>query len=204
MQYKQITKMRKFYCNLGHKWCKYCRNIKTTDNKEKTPICVYCKNNIACMHKCPRLAEIETVRFSEMARNVDFDKAFACIVAWYPNQANEYASYKKVYDTICKMNPNWHKLGDMLISVAKEDWDGKFYPNVSGVTTSKQNYGIEFVPWKNWISMWFTQDTLDTFTHEEIVGACLWEMTYNGFDEQTIDETRTSLEKEVECAMKTN
>lgn len=29
-------------------------------------------------------------------------------------------------------------------------------------------------------------------------------MTYNGFDEQTIDETRTSLEKEVECAMKTN
>lgn len=175
--------MSKFYCNLGHKWCRYCRNIKDVG---KTQICNYNKNKITDMENCPRLLEIKTIRFSEMLQEVDFDKAFSHIIEWYPNQADCYDLYKKVYDKIQNMTPNFPKLGDTRISIDRENWEGKYYPSVHG-KRNNQYYGLEFLPWKNWISMSFTEDTLKTFTPEEIIGACLYEMTYNGFDEETIE-----------------
>lgn len=188
--------MSKFYCDLGHKWCRYCRNIK--DAGEKTQICNYNKNKITDMENCPRLLEIKTIRFSEMLQEVDFDKAFSHIIEWYPDQSGGYDLYKKVYDKIQNMTPNFPKLGDMMISIYRENWEGKYYPSVHG-KRNNQDYGLEFLPWKNWISMSFTEDTLNIFTPEEIVGACLWEMTYNGFDEETIEnkleELRSAIPK---------
>jgi len=181
--------MSKFYCDLGHKWCKYCHKIKKT----QTQICNYNKNKITDMENCPRLLEIKTMRFSEMLQKVDFDKAFSHIIKWYPNQVDSYDSYKNVYNKIKTMTPNWPKLGDTMISVEKEEWGGKDYPLVHG-KQNNQYYGLEFLPWKNWISMSFTEDTLNIFTPEEIVGACLWEMTFDGFDEETIKNKLENLE----------
>ena len=45
--------------------------------------------------------------------------------------------------------------------------------------------------------MSFTKDTLNIFTPEEIIGACLWEMTYSGFDEKTIKNSLEELESAI-------
>lgn len=47
-------------------------------------------------------------------------------------------------------------------------------------------YGIEFCPWKDWVSMYITQDSLDNFTKEDIVAACLHEMTFFGFTDSEV------------------
>jgi hypothetical protein len=190
--------MSKFYCERGHKWCKFCHNIKKSKT-EKIPVCTYCQKEIENTDKCPRLAEIETVRFSEMIRNIDFDKAFAHLINWWPDQEPARGKYLEVFNKLCKMKPNWHKLGDLMIAVDKEYWDGKIYPNVSGrYPNIDQNFGIEFIPWIEWVSMYFTEETLASFTCEEIIGACLWEMTFNGFDENTIRGTLTKMRNNIE------
>jgi len=190
--------MSKFYCGIGHKWCKFCRKVKTK-NKGKTTVCMYCKVGLSFLDKCPRIAEIETVRFYELVRSVDFDDAFSHIVKWWPTQKNCRDGYLGVYNKLCKMKPRWPKLGDMMISVDKEEWDGEIYPNVSGIyRNTNQKFGIEFTPWKDWISMYITTETITNFTHEEIVGACLWEMTYHGFDEISIQQNLTNLYDSIE------
>ena len=54
-------------------------------------------------------------------------------------------------------------------------------------------YGIEFEPWIDWVSMFITQSSLDTFTKEDIVGACLYEMTFFGFTENNVQNEKQKL-----------
>jgi len=48
----------------------------------------------------------------------------------------------------------------------------------------KINYAIKFVPWSKWIDMQINEDTLRNFTYEEIVTHSLWEITFDGFEEE--------------------
>lgn len=190
--------MSKFYCGVGHKWCKFCRNVKT-DGKKKTSVCIYSKKELSTLDECPRLDEIKTLQFHDLLQTVDFDKVFDHIIDWWPEQKKNEEGYRKVYDKLQKIKPRWPKLGDMRIVIEKEEWDGKVYPNVSGRYPTKDlNYGIEFTSWEEWISMYFTEETLTTFTHEEIVGACLYEMTFYGFDDTDVQQALNEMYNEVE------
>ena len=81
------------------------------------------------------------------------------------------------------------------VDVTKDFFDDKKYIDVSGVqvfNSTNIKYGIEFCPWKEWVSMYITQDSLDNFTKEDIVAACLYEMTFFGF---TDSEVQTEVKK---------
>ncbi len=158
-------------------------------------MCVWCNRNIFDVSRCPRLSEIETVRFSELLKKVKFGDVFASICKWTPDQAKSFEGYKDVFNKIRKMIPQKHDLSDLFINVelVKDDKYGNWL-NVDGYTFDmKKHYSIEFCPWKEWVSMFVTQNTLDSFTPEEIVGACLYEMTFYGFNEKTIEEEKNKI-----------
>ena len=47
-------------------------------------------------------------------------------------------------------------------------------------------FGFELESWQNWLGLLVGQDTLGAFTQAEIVAACVWEMSYVAFEEETI------------------
>jgi len=59
-------------------------------------------------------------------------------------------------------------------------------------------YSIEFKPWAEWLGMHFTLNTLESFNEERVVAACLWEMTYHGYDDNDVQERWTSIQKTFE------
>jgi hypothetical protein len=83
----------------------------------------------------------------------------------------------------------------------EEEDDGTEWLNVTGVNVNtRQHYGIEFCKWSDWVSMFITQETLDAFSKEDIVAACLYEMTFFGFTEKNVMDEKDKLEKSVEEA----
>ena len=105
------------------------------------------------------------------------------------------------------MNPKKHRLDDLFIEIhiVKED-DGSEWLNVSGVSvlgSDTTSYGIEFNPWRDWVSSFITQKTLDTLDKEDIVAACLYEMTFFGFEEQRVQDEKNKIFNSIEECKKT-
>lgn len=184
--------MGKLYCKIEHKWCKML----------KRGVCTYCNKNITEVSRCPRLADIETIRFSEMLKTVKFDDVFVALVKWFEDQKNAKAAYNDVFDKLLRITPIKHNLTDMFINIrlVKDDEYGDWLDveGVDIVPKTDKHYGIEFMPWMQWISMFITKETLEQLSPEEIVAACLWEMTFYGFDEPTVIEHENELIEAVE------
>lgn len=171
--------MGKNFCKVDNKWCKYL----------KRGICTFNNTKIKSVNRCPRLSEIETIRLFELMKNVEFGSVFTNIYNWYENQRNSSKSYFYVFNKCLSMTPKKHKLNDLFINIDKGEEYGKEYPDVYGVNIIKPNnirYGLGFYKWNDWLSMFITKETLSIYSKEEIVAACLYEMTFYGFNEDTI------------------
>lgn len=180
--------MGKNFCNVGHKWCKLA----------KRGVCLVSNADIETMAKCPRIAQIETRTLKDVLRESDFESAFTELLKSFPNEERSREKYKEVYHKLLKLKPRkTHNLSDLFIDVDNEDG----YFDVYGrhpCGNSNVRYGLEFCPWRDWVSMFITQSTLDKFTPNEIVGACLYEMTFDGFSNQQVQAARDRLIKNFE------
>jgi len=123
--------------------------------------------------------------------------------ALYPKQESNLYGYEEVYNTLIIMNPEPSELC-ISVSHAIDDFDGEAYVNVSGIYKTprtdeeKWSQAIEFVPWKEWLGMEITQDSLNKFSELEIITHALFEMTFVGFDEKDIQRKLNSIEDSVE------
>lgn len=186
--------MGKNYCNVEQKWCKFL----------KRGICKYSNCSLDNISKCQRVTEIETVTLSDILRQVAFDDVFKELTKWFSNQESNFNGYASVFCTLLEKTPKRHKLDDLFIEVKKVTEDDETeWLNVSGINIAKKDnisYGIEFEPWDEWVSMYITQETLDSLSKEEIVAACLYEMTFFGFTENKVQNEKNRLINAVEEA----
>ena len=60
-------------------------------------------------------------------------------------------------------------------------------------TQKSKDYGTRFAiyfdPWAEWLGMSISTETLEKFSELEIISHCLFEMTFEGFDEVKIKES---------------
>lgn len=171
--------MGKNFCKVDKKWCKFLSHNK----------CIKANTALNHINRCPRLAEIETQRLSNLLKEVTFEDVFEAICHWYQNQDNNKNGYRNVFGLISRMIPQKHKFDDLFIEIKKYHEDDTDYLHAHSINIVKKEnitYGLEFTPWNELISMYITQETLNSLTKEEIVAACLYEMTFFGFEETTV------------------
>jgi hypothetical protein len=127
----------------------------------------------------------------------------AILVKLYPKEENNIQGYQTVFEKLM-MIPS--VVNDMAIVLTneKDDFDGEEYVDVSGEYKHPKNkeeeysHAIEFTPWKKWLGMDISTESLKDFTELEILAHCLYEMTFVGFDEKDIKEELEDLERTVE------
>ena len=168
----------KNFCNKEKKWCKFL----------KRNICIKGSDNISNIVKCPRIKEIETIKLYELIKTSSFDEVFSRLVHWYPDQEKNKNGYEKVFNTLNNIEPKkTYNLNNLFIKVEIVVEDGKEYIDAYGVKpNNKQRYGLEFESWKEIISMFIFQESIDKLSKEDIIAACLYEITFFGFDENKI------------------
>ena len=184
--------MGKNYCKVEGKWCKFLRR----------GVCGETKTDLNQVNRCPKLARIETRRLADLLNEVSFDPVFYKLCHWFNDQEGSRNGYESVFNKLVLMNPKKHRLDDLFIEIhiVKED-DGSEWLNVSGVSvlgSDTTSYGIEFNPWRDWVSSFITQKTLDTLDKEDIVAACLYEMTFFGFEEQRVQDEKNKIFNSIE------
>ncbi len=128
----------------------------------------------------------------ELVSKTDWFDVESKLSELYPEESTE--GYAIVFNKLLLKQP---KPCDIIISF-DEDEDGTFFSVVGKKQNDDSNYGIEFFPWSEWLGMEVDKQVLLKYNHVEIVVRCLWEMTYVGFDEQTIQHQIEMLEAAVE------
>ena len=179
--------MGKNYCKVDKKWCRFLKHN----------ICSQVNCDLSAVNRCPLLKRIETKRLSDLLRESTFEEVSKALLRWFPKEIRSINGYRDVYNSLCSMTPRKHKYDDLFIEIKREnDLFGNEYLHNHGVSIIKREkitYGLELSPWIDWISMYITQDTLDSLTKEEIIASCLYEMTFYGFDEPTISDFKETL-----------
>jgi len=185
----------KNFCKKEWKWCKHLKHNGT---------CLKAGVQLCDVTKCPRIAAIETVTFSEVINSTNLEDVLATLFKFCPDQEKNKDGYEKVFDKLRSMTPKRNNLSDPFICIDKVfEEDGGWWPDVYGLRiNSNKRLGMEFVRWRDWVTMFINKDTLTNFSKKEIVAACLYEMTFFGFAEDDIQGEHDKLLKSVEEAMK--
>lgn len=58
-----------------------------------------------------------------------------------------------------------------------------------------ERYGLDLSPWEEWLAIRIPQSLRDTMPASEIVAHCIWEMTFYGFTQERVAETRAELDR---------
>lgn len=177
-------KIRKKYCDVGKKWCKFLRK----------GVCNFSDCELCDIVKCPRIAEIETVTLYDLIREVDFDEVFSRVCFYYPSQ-NYREGYENAFNELLDKKQKKHCIGDLFIEVNIVEDDDEDYLDVCGLNIQNGNrYSIELCEWSDWVTMFITKETLDRLSKEDIVAGCLYEMTFFGFSEKSVMEQLNKME----------
>lgn len=179
-------KIRKKYCNIGKKWCKFLRK----------GVCNFSDCELCDIVKCPRIAEIETMTLYDLIREVNFDEVFSRVCFYFPSQSNSREGYENAFNELLnKKQKKKHCIGDLFIEVVIEEDDDENYLDVCGLNIRNGNrYSIELCKWSDWVTMFITKGTLDRLSKEDIVAGCLYEMTFFGFSEKSVMEQLNKME----------
>lgn len=127
----------------------------------------------------------------------------AILLEHYPDQKKSLPAYEEVYQKLLVMSPEESDLS-IELEYQTDDFDGKNYMSVAGKYNNPKNeeetfsQAIEFEPWRKWLGMNITEDTITNFSELEIIAHCLFEMTFVGFEEEVIQEELNKLEQEME------
>ena len=112
----------------------------------------------------------------------DLEETF---IRLYPGDPDWVLQHARVFDHLKTIRP---RLSDLEIVIdTVEDADGDLWIDVSG-RSDDELVAIEFVDWAEWLGMVIDDSTMHRFTTEEVAVHCVWEMSFFGFDEDTIQE----------------
>ena len=91
-------------------------------------------------------------------------------------------AHGRIFEALRELDP---QLDDTVIVVdVEEDGTGL---NVSGVEAATgECVGLMFTRWERWLGMAVASSTLRQFSTSDVVAHCLYEMTFVGYDQNTI------------------
>ena len=105
----------------------------------------------------------------------------------YPGEPEWLLQHARVFDHLKTIRPRLSELEIVIDTVDDGDGDDDRWIDVSG-RSDDELVAIEFVDWAEWLGMVVDGPTMSRFTPEETVVHCVWEMSFFGFDEDTIQE----------------
>ena len=128
------------------------------------------------------------MRLKDLVMQVDYENlepAIAAAFAFYHLECNKKTNWRKVFDTLRSMEPAQK---DMTLRVVPGDVSGYYDEKTLAEHPDYQDvlYSLTTTPWCEWLGMEVDADTLKNMSAEDILGNCIYEMTWWGYDEETI------------------
>ena len=159
------------------------------------------------------------MKFKDLIDKYKWDDVYSTFIQLYSDQEKNIEGYKQAFEELLTLEPVETKM-HIVIEDVFDEYDKEYYAHVSGkdgalnkesdpehfkddeVGNQEVSYAIEFTDWTEWLAMEIEQESLSKYSELDIIGHCLWEMTFYGFTQQKIKKQLAQLEKEAEEAKK--
>ena len=160
------------------------------------------------------------MKLSEVFEKTSWAETKASLIWNYPDTKESLAGYEKVFYSLRELPPSSTTMRLSIRKTFREGLDEEPFMEVVGKdgTLNKEledfqylnkaknsdyanaevEYALEFHPWKEWLGMKIDATTCRHYPPPEILAHCLWEMTFMGFDQETIRKEKQELIKTVE------
>lgn len=146
------------------------------------------------------------MRFAELIQTTQWKQIKRALLEAYPDI--DPAGYKYVFAQLRTLESIENTMQIRLTWIEPKNEGDERYVDVNGTdgtrltdleksatfTAASQQlsyeqevtFGLDFKPWNEWLGMNLEPDSLKRFKPAEIVAHCLWELTFYGFDQTTI------------------
>ena len=128
--------------------------------------------------------------FYEVYEKCDTDKLteeFLALCTDAPDMQTVRENFKVTLDDLRALVPV--KDNTMTVRIDKTEYDGEEYESVHAVSSEDGTaYGLIIAPWAEVLGYTVDEDNVNGYGLETFVAAVLWEITYLGFDEATIQD----------------
>lgn len=116
----------------------------------------------------------------------------------YPDQYESSAEgYEEILSSLKAMTP---QSSDMVLCIREvEDAEEGNWWDITGLEGGT-HYSISFAPWSKWLGMELSQENQE-ISYAKVAIHSIWEMTWHGFDEDSIKEVADDLNDRVTEAM---
>jgi hypothetical protein len=152
------------------------------------------------------------MNFKELLSKYEWDDVEPVLFKLYPDQEKNRAGYRQVFETLHTIQPIETKMR-LVIEDVLDEFTGKYHASVSGrdgtlmkdlippvpvdeeAGNREVSYGIELTDWAEWLDMEIEPETLSRYAEVDVIGHCLWEMTFFGYSQEDIEKTVEGLER---------
>jgi len=117
----------------------------------------------------------------DLFRKTARDDVIAAIEQLYPRHPGPRSGYERVWSQLIAMQPRPTKMKCVLRAN-----EPPFVDVLGRMPHDPATYSISFVRWAEWLGMRLVVETGLALTEPEVLAHVLWEMTYAGYDEASI------------------
>ena len=150
------------------------------------------------------------MKFKELLDKYPWDEIVPVLIQLYPDQEKSLPGYQQVFETLRTLAPVETNMR-IFIENVWDEFSDEYYASVSGKdgtlwkdetpevvmdderSNQEVSYGIESTDWAEWLGMMIDVETLANYADVEIIGHCLWEMTFFGYSQEAIKQRLAEL-----------
>ena len=157
------------------------------------------------------------MKLRELVAKTDWNEVKSSLLQSYPSAEQTLEGYECVFDALLSLPPREAKVRICLSEVFREGIDEEPFVDVAGkdgtlnkdlpdfrhfdksreteFVNSETSFALDLTPWEEWLGMELDPSTVKAYSGPDIVAHCLWEMTFFGFDQTTIEKQKEELER---------
>jgi hypothetical protein len=159
------------------------------------------------------------MKLKELILTTNWGDVKSSLLRTYPHSKKSIDKFQNVFDALLLLNPQVTKMRlfveeDMSLGEDEEaridvfGKDGTLNKDLADFrhfretgsedfANSETSFALELVPWEKWLGMELDSSVLQGYANPDIIAFCLWEMTFFGFDQATIQEEKQEIDRRV-------
>jgi hypothetical protein len=161
----------------------------------------------------------EEMKLKELILIADWNEVKSSLLQAYPRSEKSIGKYQSVFETLLSLNPCETRMRLYLKQVIREGTDEEPSVEVLGkdgtlnkdlpdfryfgetaspeFANSETSFALDLVPWDEWLGTELNPSAIRAYSCSDVIAHCLWEMTFFGFEQATIDKEKKEIDRRV-------
>jgi len=153
----------------------------------------------------------------ELLLSTDWDEVKQSLLRSYPDSRRTIDKLQRVFERLLSLEGGETKTRLCFAEVMREGINEEPYIEVFGkdgtlnrdlpdfpyfsetarrdFANLEASFALELVPWEEWLGMELDPSTSQEYSASDLIAHCLWEMTFFGFDQATIEAQRKEINR---------